>query len=110
MKAAYDLREDLRELFDRPYTKRGAKVAIRAWCRRVRVSGLKEFDAFLSTIEQWLDGITNSFEDRQTSGFVEGFNIPVKVLKRRSYGIFDLGRLFQQLTLDVRGYALFAPT
>jgi transposase len=110
MKTAYDLREDLRELFDRPYSKRGAKVAIRAWCKRVRASGLKEFDAFLGTIETWLDEITNYFEDRQTSGFVEGFNNRVKVLKRRAYGIFDLGRLFQRLTLDVRGHALFAPT
>jgi transposase len=97
MERAYNLREDLRELFDRRLTKRGAKVAIRAWCKRVRASGLAEFEAFLGTIEQWLDEITNYFEDRQTSGFVEGFNNRVKVLKRRSYGIFDLGRLFQRL-------------
>ena len=40
----------------------------------------------------------------------EGFNNRVKVLKQRSYGIFNLGRFFQRLTLDIRGYAVFAPT
>lgn len=109
MERAYTLREELREIFDRRLTKRGAKVAIRAWCKRVEASGLREFDAFLGTIRTWLDQITNYFVERHTSGFVEGFNTRVKVLKRRCYGIYDLGRLFQRLTLDVRGHAMFAP-
>jgi len=110
IKTAYTLREDLRELFERPYTKRGAKVALRAWCKRVRASGLGQFASVARMIEEWLDEITNYFLERQTSGFVEGFNNRVKVLKRRCYGIFDVGRIFQRLTLDVRGYELFAPT
>ena len=51
----------------------------------------------------WLDEITNYFLERHTSGFVEGFNNRIKVLKRRCYGIFDAKRLFQRLTLDVNG-------
>ena len=107
LEVAYNLREDLTELFDRAYTKAGAKCAIRAWCTRVRESGLEEFSSFLGTVDTWLDEITNYFLERQTSGFVEGFNNRVKVLKRRCYGIFDVGRLFQRLTLDVNGYELF---
>jgi transposase len=57
-----------------------------------------------------MDEMTNSFQDRQTSGCVEGFNNRVKVLKRRCYGIFDVGRLFQRLTLDLHGYHLFGHT
>ena len=110
IEAAYNLREDLRELFDRPLSRRGAKVALRAWCKRVRASGLGQFTSLLKTIEEWFEEITNYFLERQTSGFVEGFNTRVKVLKRRCYGIFDVGRIFQRLTLDVRGYELFAPT
>jgi transposase len=107
IEAAYHLREDLTDLFDRDYTKPGAKCAIRAWCKRVRQSGLAEFESFLGTTERWLDEITNDFQGRQTSGFVEGFNNRVKVLTRRCYGIFNVGRLFQRLTLDLHGYQLF---
>jgi transposase len=107
IEAAYQLREDLTELFERAYTKAGAKCAIRAWCKRVRANGLAEFESFLGTIERWIDEITNYFQGRQTSGFVEGFNNRVKVLTRRCYGIFDVGRLFQRLTLDLKGYQRF---
>jgi transposase len=110
IEAAYHLREDLTDLFERDYTKAGAKGAIRAWCKRVRQSGLAEFESFLGTIDRWLDEITNYFQGRQTSGFVEGFNNRVKVLKRRCYGIFDVGKLFQRLTLDLHGYQLFGHT
>jgi transposase len=110
IEAAYNLREDLTELFERDDTKAGATCAIRAWCKRVRASGLAEFDSFLGTIDRWMDKITNYFQGRQTSGFVEGFNNRVKVLKRRCYGLFNVGRLFQRLTLDLHGYQLFGHT
>jgi transposase len=110
IEAAYHLREDLTELFERDYTKAGATCAIRAWCKRVRARGLAEFESFLGTIDRWMDKITNYFQGRQTSGFVEGFNNRVKVLKRRCYGIFNVGRLFQRLTLDLHGYQLFSHT
>ena len=107
LEQAYRLREQLTQIFERDYTKGGAKCAIRAWCKRVRKSGIKAFDSFLGTVETWLDKITNYFLDRLTSGFVEGFNNRVKVLKRRCYGIFDLDRIFQRLTLDINGYERF---
>jgi transposase len=110
IEAAYQLREDLTELFERDYTKMGAKCAMRAWCKRVRANGLTEFESFLGTIERWIDEITNYFQGRQTSGFVEGFNNRVKVLTRRCYGIFDVARLFQRLTLDLHGYQRFGHT
>lgn len=107
---AYHLREALTALFERDDTKAGATCAMRAWCKRGHESGLPEFESFLGTIDRWMDGITNSFPDRQTSGFVEGFNTRVKVLKRRCDGIFDVGRLFQRLTLDLHGDQRFGHT
>jgi transposase len=102
---AYQLREALTQIFERDYSKRGAKCAIRAWCKRVEKSGIRAFDSFLTTVENWLDEIANYFLERWTSGFVEGFNNRVKVMKRRCYGIFDVKRLFQRLSLDLNGYA-----
>jgi len=110
LEAAYNLREDLTDLFERDYTKAGATCAMRAWCKRVHASGLAEFKSFLGTLDRWMDEITHDFQDRQTSGFVEGFNNRVKVLKRRCYGIFDVGRLFQRLTLALHGSQLFGHT
>jgi transposase len=108
--AADHLREDLTALFERDDTKTGAKRAIRAWCKRVRQSGRAEFERFLGPIERWMEEITHDFQGRQTSGFVEGLNNRVKVLTRRGDGIFNIGRLFQRLTLDLHGDQLFGHT
>jgi transposase len=51
--------------------------------------------------------IANYFIAQQTSGFVEGFNNKLKVLKRRCYGMTNPTRLFQRLTLDTEGYRRF---
>jgi len=107
IKEAYILREELTEIFDRLYDPKGAKCAIRAWCKRVRQSQISQFTSFLKTIETWLEPIANYFLERLTSSFVEGFNNRVKVLKRRCYGIFDVDRLFQRLTLDIHGSEIF---
>ncbi|MGZ8218290.1 transposase [Methylomagnum sp.] len=76
--------------------------------RRVTHSGLTCFNRFVKTLETNFEEITNYFIDRHTSGFVEGLNNKIKVLKRRCYGLTDLGRLFQRVWLDLEGYARFA--
>jgi transposase len=108
LKQSYELTQELTEIFEGDYTKSGAKCAIHAWCKRVLNSGIKEFDSFLTTINNWLDEITNYFLEGWTSGFVEGFNNKIKVLKRRCYGIFDVKNLFRRISLDLNGYEKFA--
>ena len=110
LQKAYILREELTDIFEKDYSKAEGKNAIEAWCNRVRQKGIKEFDSFLRTVETWLDKISNYFLQRLTSGFVEGFNNRVKVLKRRCYGIFDVAQIFQRLTLDINGYERFGLT
>ena len=36
----------------------------------------------------------NYFVNRNTSGFVEGLNNRIKMIKRRCYGIFNIGHLY----------------
>jgi transposase len=107
LKQAHDLREKLTGIFETDHTKESGTAAIKRWMKRVSRSGLRCFDSFLTTLENWLDEITNYFVNRQSSGFVEGFNNKVKVLKRRCYGITNLTHLFQRLYLDLEGYSLF---
>lgn len=107
LKQAYDLREELTAIFEAGHSKESGKAAIEDWQDRVRESGLRCFDSFLTTLGNWMNEITNYFVSRLTSGFVEGFNNKIKVLKRRCYGITNLKHLYQRLCLDLEGYRLF---
>jgi len=109
LKLAYDLQEQLGHIFEQSISKTAAKVKIQAWKKRVSASQLKCFDVFLKTLEHWWEEILNYFVLRRNSGFVEGFNNKLKVLKRRCYGIFNLKHLFQRIYLDLEGYRLFSP-
>ena len=108
LKQAYDLQQQLTTIFDQPLSPAAAKTKIRAWIRRVARSGLRCFDHFLNTLGRWWEEIINYFVNRESSGFVEGLNNKLKVLKRRCYGLFNLKHLFQRIFLDLEGYRLFA--
>ena len=104
---AYELREGLRAIFETATSKTVGVRRMKAWLQRVRVSGLTCFDGVLGMLERWLGYIANYFHERQTSGFVEGLNTKIKVLKRRCFGIINVTSLFQRITLDLHGYHRF---
>jgi transposase len=108
LEKAYRLREALRAIFEKKMSKGRAKKEISEWEEEVRNSGLKCFDKFLDTLDKWKEEITNYFIKRKSSGFVEGFNNKVKVMKRRCYGIINVAHFFKRLVIDVEGYRRFA--
>jgi transposase len=108
LEQAHQLREQLTAIFDEHISKSVAKIKIQAWIKRVKNSDLKCFDEFLKTLANWWEDITNYFVNRDNSGFVEGLNNKLKVLKRRCYGLFNVTHLFQRIYLDLEGYRLFA--
>jgi len=108
LRQAYKLREKLTRIFETHHTKASARRAIRQWMAAVKRSGLDCFDKFLVTLENWMDEITNYFINRLTSGWVEGFNNRIKVLKRRCYGLTSPASLFRRLWLDLNGLDAFA--
>ena len=105
---AYTLREELTNIFDTARSKQDGLRRMRYWRQRVERSGLQCFDAFLRLLDRWQALIANYFINRQTSSFVEGLNNKIKVLKRRCYGLRNVARLFQRLTLDLEGYRRFS--
>lgn len=109
-KQAYDFRAALTAIYDMDLSKKQAQAKILGWIQQVKRSGLQCFDEFIRLLGSWWEEITNFFVRRENSGFVEGFNNRVKVLKRRCYGIFNLSHLFQRIFLDLCGYRLFAAT
>jgi transposase len=108
LKAAYAFREKLTAIFEMQLTKEEGKKRLREWRDEVRRSGLTCFNKFLKTLDNWLDKIANYFTNRLSSGFVEGLNNKIKVMKRRSYGILRIETWFQRLYLDLEGYRRFA--
>ena len=109
LQQAYALKNELTVLLDSDGDRRRGKQRLTGWMSRVKKSSVRCFDSFLNTLETYKDEIANYFLDRLTSGFVEGLNNKIKVIKRRCYGLKNIGHLFQHLYLDLCGYTLYAP-
>ena len=107
LKKGYELSQKLTNIFNEDNTKAEGVKKIEQWIKDVKESSLTNFDDFVWTLENWMDEISNYFEKRLTSGFVEGLNNKIKVIKRRCYGIFNLKHLFQRIYLDLEGYTQF---
>lgn len=109
LKTAYALREELTAIFNSDISSSVATTELQQWHQRVLNSGLKCFDSFLTSLSNWFDEIVAYFERRLNSGFVEGLNNKIKVIKRRCYGILRPEHLFQRIYLDLNGFDLFLP-
>jgi transposase len=104
---AYTLREELTAIFNQSQSVTKAERRLSAWKRKVQRSDLDCFDGFIKTLSAHWQPILNYFDERITSGFVEGLNNKIKVLKRRCYGIKKVSTLFQRLWLDLEGRTRF---
>jgi len=100
LKLAYEFSHQLTTFFNQKTQRSRVRHKIDSWIRRVKKSGLKCFDSFLSTLAQKMEEMLNYFIGRQSSGFVEGLNNKIKVIKRRCYEIFRTGQLFRQIYLE----------
>ncbi len=107
LKAAHKLCCQLTGIYNSHIGKRKARHKINAWIESVEASNLNCFNRFIATLKKYKTEIIAYFKGRNTSGFVEGFNNKVKVLKRRCYGIYDENSLFRRLFLDCSGYDFF---
>ena len=76
---------------------------------KVELSDVTCLTTFIKTLKKYEPQIINYFIHRHTSGWVEGMNNKVKVIKRRCYGITNLKHFFQRLWLDLEGYDIFLP-
>lgn len=109
LKLAHQFSRDLSGIFDSYVTPAVAKEKMVEWIEAVTNSELKCFNNFIKTLTKYQEQIINYFIQRNSSGFVEGFNNKVKVLKRRCYGLSSGIKLFQRLILDTVGLLRFSP-
>ncbi len=100
---AYTFREELTAIFNLDLVIEDAERRLRAWIRKVEQSALTNFDGFIKTLNNHWQYIINYFDQRISSGFVEGLNNKIKVITRRCYGIPKVATLFQRIWLDLNG-------
>ena len=71
-----------------------ALIKIHEWIKEVKQRKMVCFNKFIRTLNKYKHQVVNYFIDRNSSGFVEGLNNRVKVLKRRCYDIFNVKHFF----------------
>ena len=104
LKEVYDFSNQLTKILDTQTTRNGGIRRLRNWISKVKESDATYFKTFIGTLEKHIEEIANYFTERESSGFVEGFNNRIKVLKRRCYGIVDRVHLFRRISLDIGGH------
>ena len=104
LRLGYQLCRQLISIYNSKIGRLAATRKMDEWIVKVEGSGLKQFDVFIGTYTKYKTHIVAYFKGRHTSGFVEGFNNKIKVIKRRCYGIFDENSLFRRIFLDTEGY------
>jgi len=107
LKLAYTFREELTAIFNRRSTASQAQRSIQNWIHKVQKCSLSCFHHFINTLNAHWQPILNYFIARINSGFVEGLNNKIKVIKRRCYGIRKVATLFQRIWLDLEGIHRF---
>lgn len=102
LKSAWHLRHELFVIYESPVTPTEAGQAFDRWKRQVVASGLTCFDGFIRLFDKYRNGILAYFDGRYTSGFVEGMNNKLKVIKRRCYGLLSADQLFRRVQIDLQ--------
>ena len=100
---AYTFREELTAIFNQSQSKEEGQRRLNKWIQKVQRSDLDCYDGFIKTLNNHWHPILNYFVARVNSGFVEGLNNKIKVIKRRCYGIKKIATLFQRIWLDLEG-------
>lgn len=107
IKSAYRLVRELTHIYNTHHRKPKAQRKIKQWLDKVNSSEVNCLNTFIKTLEKYNDPIANYFGKRHSSGWVEGINNKVKVIKRRCYGLTNLKHFFQRIFLDLQGYNIF---
>lgn len=83
----WQLRQELYEWYEVRTTPDEARLTLQQWLSKARQLGMAPLDSFCDTLTNWQTEIVNFFHHRITSGFVEGMNSKIRVLKRIAFGI-----------------------
>jgi transposase len=97
---AVSFRWDVTEVFDTAKDREEAASQLEE-LRALLDEDDTEFRRFYATYDRWKDGILAYFDDRKTSGVVEGVNAKARVITRRAYGLKTAAAVWTRLQLDL---------
>jgi transposase len=108
LKKAHRQALKLTNIFNEKISRKSAIAKIDRWIIQTQKMEFSCYNSFLSTLEKYKPYIVNYFKKRRNSGFVEGLNNKIKVLKRRCYGLYKTTSIFQRIFLDLEGFQIYA--
>jgi transposase len=93
LEKAYRWKEQFRAIYEQPLTVEEGKHQIQEWLNKARAV----YSKAITTIRNHLDGISNYFRNRTTSGAMEGINNRIKLIKRQAYGFVNFDNFRERL-------------
>ena len=100
LRRVYELRWQLTHIFDTALDPATAATKIDSWRADAAASGL-DWGPFVGMYERHRAGILAYFQERQTSGQVEGLNNKARMILKRAYGLKSTDSLWTRLILEV---------
>ena len=85
---AYYLKDELRQFWEQP-DKCSAGAFLFDWMRRAEASGIRLLKKFAHTVAAHKSGLLAWYDDRISTGPLEGTNNKIKTMKRQAYGFRD---------------------
>jgi transposase len=96
----YHLRWSATKIFDTAPDRAAAARALDEWIAEARETEM-DWEPFITMLKNHWDGILAYFDERKSSGPVEGLNTKIRVVLRRSFGIQSMATLWSRVLLDV---------
>lgn len=89
LKACYELKESFRSIFNSSDDRETGSAKLSAWVLNVMRADTFEYYGFVRTLLNWEENILNYFDNWVSSGFVEGINNKIKLIKRKAFGFVN---------------------
>ena len=96
LRIMHQLKEKFREIFEKVERWADGLIELGGWLSTAQ----KYFVNSQSTIVRWLDEILAYFDNRTTSGVVEGINNKLKLIKRSAYGFTNFDNFRNRCLLN----------
>lgn len=91
IKKAYELTQELAQVFDFKGQKIYATTKLALWHEKVAQSGFKSFNTVSRTIQNHYKTILNYFDNRSTNASAESFNAKIKAFRAQFRGVKNIG-------------------
>lgn len=98
IKKAYDLNQQLRQVYNTQKDKGVAMLKLARWYDQVEKSGFKTFNTIMNTISLNYESILNYFDNRSTNASAESFNAKIKAFRTQFRGVKNTEFFLYRLT------------